>query len=178
MRKLYEVADQSLKWSQPSTFKNAYELRAGDELIATLKFKSVFGSFATGESADGSWTFKRVGFWQTRATIRAADSETELASFKDKTWASGGTLSMADGRQLRATTNFWSTKLTFQDDKHDPLIVFDNHGILHLSSIVDIRPSARAMPELPWLVMFGWYLSIKMSQDATGAAAAGAAAAG
>ena len=42
-----------------------YELRAGDMLAATLRFRSSFGSFATAEDGDGCWTFKRVGFWQT-----------------------------------------------------------------------------------------------------------------
>ncbi|HEY0722558.1 MAG TPA: hypothetical protein VGD41_00915, partial [Pyrinomonadaceae bacterium] len=65
MRKIADVVGQELEWVQPSVFKMQYELRAGDELAATLRFRSSFGSLATGESADGCWTFKRIGFWQT-----------------------------------------------------------------------------------------------------------------
>jgi len=72
MRKIAELIGQQLKWGQPSAFKMQYELQAGDELAATLRFRSSFGSFATGESADGCWTFKRTGFWQTRVTTSAA----------------------------------------------------------------------------------------------------------
>ncbi|HYM81602.1 MAG TPA: hypothetical protein VEY91_09350, partial [Candidatus Limnocylindria bacterium] len=103
MRKIGDVVDRPLKWSQPSALSMQYELRAGDELAATLRFRSMFGSFATGESADGCWTFKRVGFWQTRATIRACDSETEIAAFRNNTWSGGGTLELADGQTIRAT---------------------------------------------------------------------------
>ena len=47
MRKLAELVSQQLKWVQPSAFKMHYELRAGDELAATLRFRRAFGSFAT-----------------------------------------------------------------------------------------------------------------------------------
>ena len=177
MRKLSELAGMPLKWVQPSTVKKHYELRAGDEPVATLQFRSLFGSYAIGASAEGRWTFKRVGFWQTRATVRTAGSETEIASFRNGTWSSGGTLTLADGRELLATTNFWKSKMVFQDEQQAQLIQFENHGVLRLSSIVEIRPKAVNMPELPWIVMLGWYLCIKMSEDSTGAAA-GAAAAG
>ena len=88
-----------------------YELRADDEVIATLRFRSSFGTFATAESADGCWTFKRIGFWKTKATIRACGSETEIAFFKNNTWSGGGTLELSDGRKFQATTNLWQDNL-------------------------------------------------------------------
>jgi len=101
------MIDRELKWVQPSAWKMQYELRTGDELIATLRFRSSFGSFATAESEDGCWTFKRVGFWRTRATIRGCESETNIAMFKNNTWSGGGALELPDGRKVLATTNFW-----------------------------------------------------------------------
>ncbi len=114
MNKIAEVIGGELEWVQPSAWKMQYELRAGEEIVATLRFRSSFGSFATAESADGCWTFKRVGFWQTRGTIRGCESENELATFKNNTWSGGGTLEMHDGRQFLATTNFWQTNLEFK----------------------------------------------------------------
>jgi hypothetical protein len=48
-------------------------------------------------------------------------------------------------------------------------------GVLHLSSTVEILPEAAALAELPWLVALGWYLAVKMHDDAGGVAAAAAA---
>src|SRR6266850_1503326 len=155
-----------------------YELRAGDELIATLRFRSSFGSFATAESPDGCWTFKRVGFWQTRVTIRTCENDTELATFRNNTWTGGGTLELPDGRTFRATTNLWQSKREFKDGSDDVLIQLAGRGVAHLSATVEIRPSALRMPELPWMVMLGWYLIVMMSHDAAAGAAAGGAAAG
>jgi len=88
MKKISESINQPLKWEQPSALKMSYELHTGEETAGTLQFRSSLGSFATAESADGCWTFKRVGFWQTRVTIRECGAETEIATFKNNTWSS------------------------------------------------------------------------------------------
>src|SRR5580765_5683088 len=109
MRKIAEVGARDLKWTQPSTWKRAYLLAAGDAQAGRLEFDGMFGTLARAETGDGSWTFKRVGFWQQRASIRAQGSDHDLAVFQNNTWKHGGTLEFADGRSFRATTNFWNT---------------------------------------------------------------------
>ena len=100
MLKITELIGQESRWTQPHASKMEYELRARDVIAATLSFRSSFGSFATATSADGTWTFKRVGFWQTRATVRADGAEADLAVFKNNTWSGGGTLELPGGRQI------------------------------------------------------------------------------
>jgi hypothetical protein len=172
MKKISTLTDRDLKWSQPSARKMEYELRAGDELVATLRFRSSFGSFATAESADGCWTFKRVGFWRTRVTIRACNTDTEIAVFRNNTWKKGGTLEYPDGRAFRADSNLWLTKFGFTTASKEQLLEFRNSGVVHLSATVHIRPAAAGVPELPWMVMLGWYLAIMMRSDANTAGAA------
>ena len=167
MKKLAELIGHELKWVQPHTMKQEYELRAGNDLIAaTLCFRSAFGSFATAASADGEWTFKRVGFSQTKVTIRAAGSEEDLAVFKNNTWKGGGTLQLPDGRSYPANTNFWATQYEFKTETGDSLIRYRKiGGFLHMSSAVEIDPLAKNLPEMPWMVMLGWYLTLMMYAD-------------
>ena len=172
MRKIVELVDQPIEWVQPRVLKMHYELRAGDDLVATLRFRSSFGSFATGESADGCWTFKRTGFWQTRVTIRSCGEDVDIATFKNNTWTRGGTLELADGQKLLASTNFWQTNFEFEDELGRQLVKFKSGGLIHFSAIVDIEPNAVSMPELPWVIMLGWYLTVMMHMDS--AAAVGA----
>ena len=175
MRKIAALTSQELKWEQPSALRMEYELRAGDELAATLRFRSSFGSFATAESADGCWTFKRVGFWQTKATVRPCDAGDNIATFNNNTWSSGGTLELSDGRTFQAATNFWQTKFGFTNESGEVLIEFKTGGLLHLSATVAIGPSAAKMPELPWMVMLGFYLVVMMRSDAAAMSATVAA---
>lgn len=175
MRRIAQLIGDELKWEQPNAFKMDYELRRGDEVAAVLHFKSSFGTLATGESADGCWTFKRVGFFRTRVTIRVRDSDVDLASFYNNTWSGGGTLEFPDGRKFLATTNFWETQLECKSEAGEPLVRFTRGGLMRLSATTAIEPQAANVPELPWLVMLGWYLMVMMHMDSAAAVAATAA---
>ncbi|HOT91099.1 MAG TPA: hypothetical protein PLJ78_04635 [Anaerolineae bacterium] len=176
MRKITMQSNQKLEWRQPNPFKMEYELRAGDELVATLRFRSSFGTLATAESADGCWTFKRVGFFQTRVTVRVCGSETDLAVFKNNTWKGGGTLILADGREYLVTTNFWQTDYGFKTAEGEPLVNFKTRmGLLHQATEVEILPAGENLPELPWMVLLGWYLAVMMYNDSTAAVMAAVA---
>ena len=170
MLRLADLPGQPLKWIQPHATKMDYVLRAGEREAATLIFRSAFGSLATATSADGIWSFKRVGFWQTRVTIRADGSDSDLAVFKNATWSGGGTLELPNGHTYPANTNFWSTQYQFTTEAGEPLISFRKiGGMLHMSSDVEIHPIASAIPETSWMVMLGWYLTVMLYMDSASA---------
>jgi hypothetical protein len=171
MDKIANFVGLPLHWHKPHLLGTEYELKSGETLVAALRFRSIFGTFATGQSAEGCWTFKRVGFWQTRVTIRPCDSQEEIATFKNATWSGGGTLLFPDGRQYPANTNFWQTQYQFTTEAGDALIHYRNRGLLSSSAEVTISPNARDVPELPWMVMLGWYLVLMMQHDSADTAA-------
>jgi hypothetical protein len=171
MKKIAELTRQQLKWVQPGMFKTHYELRAGDEIAATLRFRSSFGTLATGQSADGCWTFKRVGFLQTRVTIRECDRETDTAVFRN-TWSGGGTLELSGGRKLQANTSLWQSKIEFKKETGETMLLFNRGGVIHPSAEVVIEPEADKMAELPWLLMLGWYLTVMLDMDTAAIVAA------
>jgi hypothetical protein len=177
MLKLSDLTGQELKWTQPHALKMEFDLLCGDIPAAWLRFRSSFGTFATGSSADGSWTFKRVGFWQTRVTIRAEGSEAELAAFRNNTWKGGGTLELADGRKFPADTNFWSTQFNFRTEAGEALITYTKiGGFLHTGARMEILPPAVHVPETPWMALLGWYLTVMQMMDSAAVVAATTAA--
>jgi hypothetical protein len=166
MMKLTELIGHKLKWVQPHAMRMEYELREGDKIAATLNFRSSFGSFATASSTDGTWTFKRVGFFQTKVTIRESGKNNDLAIFRNNAWSGGGALEFPDGRKYLADTNFWSTRYEFRNEMDEALITCRNiGGLMHLSSEVEIHPLARNLADMPWMTMLGWYLMIMMHMD-------------
>lgn len=172
MQKIVSSIGLPIEWKQPNLLKMEYELKSGESLLATLRFRSSLGTFATVETADGCWTFKRVGFWHTKVTIHPCNSENEIASFKNSTWSDGGTLLLPDTRKYLANTNFWQTKLEFKTENGEPLIHFQNVGFVRPSAKVTIYESAKAIPELSWIVTLGWYLIIMMQNDSSAATSA------
>lgn len=175
MKRIVQLADRELQWVKLDRASGGgYALRDGEDTVATLRFRSSWGTFATAESADGAWTFKRVGFLQTRVTIRASGNEDEIAVFKNNSWTGGGTLELPDGQHLTADTNCWMTKFSFSAETGEPLVRFTRiGGLLKLSSNVEVLPAGAAFLAAPWLVMLGWYLTVQMHNDAAAVAAAG-----
>jgi hypothetical protein len=168
--KMSDFIGRELTWVQPHLLKSQYELRAGDVPLATLTRRSIFGSFATGESNEGCWTFKRIGFFQTRVTIRNRGRDSDIAVFKNATWSAVGTLEFPDRRRVLATTNFWQTNLEFKTEQNMLLFTFKIRGFIRSGATLIIEVPAAEMPELPWMVMLGWYLIIMMQEDDSAAA--------
>jgi hypothetical protein len=167
MRMMNDRVMTGLEWEQPSAWHMEYRLRSGEEETATLKFRSAWGSLATAESGNDCWTFKRVGFLQTRVSIRACGDETDLASFRNNTWSGGGTLEFPDGRAFRATTNLWQTRLEWQSTEAVPLVYFHTGGVIRRSAQVEVEPHGSTLAELPLLIVLGWYLAVMMYKDAS-----------
>jgi hypothetical protein len=175
MLKLRERIGTQLRWMQPHALRREFELRSGEDTVAALQFRSAFGSLAAAQTDEGSWTFKRVGFWRSHVTVRESGRDTDLAEFRNDTWTAGGTLALADGRSYRANTNFWMTTFQFTNASDQPLVRFTKlGGMLHLSCDVQVEAAGLNLAELPWLVALGLYLIVKMRDDAGGAAAAAA----
>ena len=165
-----DLVGQGMIWSKPNPSwtgwkSGEYELRFGEQRLATLKFRSMWGTFATGETGEGTWTFKRVGFFQNRVTIRTPSSDAELGVFVND-WKMGGTLTLPDGRQYRGNTNFWMTQFAFTNEAGQPLVSYRRIGGLSLSAAVEVEPAGAALRELPWLILLGWYVAAMMHQDA------------
>jgi hypothetical protein len=172
MLRIGELTARDLRWSQPSGFKMHYELRDGEILAATLRFRSSSGSLATAESADGCWTFKRVGFWHPVITVRASSTEASLATFKNNTWTNGGTLQFPDGHRCLVSTNFWATTYEIGTEAGQGLVSYERiGGLLRMSSKVTIHPPTGQIRDMPWVVPFGWYLAILMYMDSAVASA-------
>ena len=175
MRPISETRGQELLWVQPAARRREHELRAGDDVVATLRFQR--GSLADAEAEGHHWTFKRQGFWQPRVTVRVAGSDADVAIFRPH-WAGGGTLEFADSRtvQLRSA-NFWQSEWVWQE-KDQPAILFKGrHGFVKAKGAVEVQPAAAGRPDVPLLSLLGWYLILLHADDAAVASSAASVAA-
>jgi len=173
MRAIREAAPSNLFWQQPRAFKAEYELRAGDELLATLRKSSAFGTPMDAEIGASRFTLKTEGFLRSRITIREAGATGEPAVFGRTGFLGAGELALPDGRSYRwKMASFWGGRWAFLDDSDRPLVSFTSRNrFLRAGCEVEIGPGALARPELPVLVLLGWYLLLRMREDSAVAAA-------
>jgi hypothetical protein len=172
MRKVSEHLT-GLQWIRPRFFRSEYELRSGEGVVATLRVRGWLQRTAIVESGDGAWTMTRTGFLRNGATIRASGSSTDVAEFRGRGWSSyGGNLTFASGATFELAINFWMTRLEFRNAAGMSLVTLHRRGVCGRAADVEILPAARALPELPVLVSFGWFLFVMLEQDAAAASAA------
>ena len=173
MRKIAALVDHELTWTQCSTFKSEFELRFGGDIVGTLRFPKMMSTRAEAESGDGSWTFERVGFWKMRIIVRASGSTSELGSYRSNAWKGGGVLELSDGRKFNVTRSVWKSTLEFQTEAGEPLVHIKNKGVFRISASVRMNRKVLQVPEFPWLVLLGLYLTIMARNDAATHAATG-----
>ena len=172
-----DLAGRPLIWRQPSTTKEEYALLAGDDPapVATLRWPKAMGSLAEASAGDSAWTFKRVGFWRTTGTIRAAGTETDQATF-DPRWNGDGVLALDGGATyLWHGSHVWNRTYAWLNAHEQEVVRFDpTKGMLKSSATVEPLVDATRLPDLPLLVLFGWYLLVMGNRDAGAATVMGA----
>jgi hypothetical protein len=174
MKPIFEATGRPLRWNRLRMFGGDFELRAGDDLVGTLSFRSAFGSMATATSADGTWTFKRTGIWRPEITVPLSGNDADVAVFRNNTWKDGGWLEFRDGRRFRATNNCWMTRFEIRSDRDEVLMSLRASSWTDSSAEVEPGPEARRLPELSLLLLFGWYLAVLTRSDAAAASTGGA----
>ncbi|HEX9018384.1 MAG TPA: hypothetical protein VF806_04325 [Anaerolineaceae bacterium] len=174
------------QWMQPKMFENRYELRSGDQVFATLMFPKAFGSLAMAATSDGQWTFKRVGFFNIRMSIRVEGQETDLAIYHPRWTGTQGTLNFTGGvSYVWKVANFWATEFVWEDASGNNLMTFrpgvedaNLDDLFKIQARVEFQPDSSRIKDISLLAVFGWYLMILKQQDDAGAVAATTAAVG
>ena len=148
-------------------------------MLATLRWREVFGSLAEGETTTGHWTFKYCGFFRPRVTVRPAGQDVDAAVFMRTQWGGSGLVEFPDGRKFRwFRTSFWSATYTFAELHGATLLQFQlDPNWLGTSAKLEIKPAAKGLPELSLLALLGWYLLILRNRNSSATVAAVAAAA-
>jgi hypothetical protein len=174
MEKMSIVQGIPLHFVQPKSLERCYELCSEEKHFGTLSLEKAFGTLATAEVAGDKWTFKRVGFLNTRVTIRHSDNDADLAIFWPK-FAGGGWLELSNGNKFQwKSTNFWSSTWAFVDAQNTIVFTmkpgnekFAFSDLFKTQAVIEIGAPAAGLSELPMLLMLGWYLMVMQQYDAT-----------
>lgn len=172
MKTIREFAQRPLVWAQPRAFKSIYELRAEDEVLATLRWEQK--NRVVAESAEGTWTFQRTGIFRQTVTVRTPGSEAEIAVLRPN-WKGEGALEGPAGRRyLWKKISFWSYNWMFTAETGAPLLRLKTKPYLFRSAAdLEIDYSAVSLSDLSLLAALGWYLMLLAAQDASTAAIGG-----
>jgi hypothetical protein len=168
MRSLDEVSGEALRWVKPKWFKHQYELRAGEEVVATLVRSG--GSGGVGEWSGGRYSFFQKGWFNQRIFVgddAVIEDNAPLATFTRR----DGVLTLADGRTLFwKKPSFWKSRRVWSDGAAS-LVEFDPASG-YASPQVTISPEGAYLDELPLLLLLGQYLIVRGREEADATSAA------
>ena len=163
MLSLRDGPDSNLVWL-PVTRGDRYVLcsRAGGDSYATLTREH--GSVIAGESAEGSWTFRREGFHRVRVTTRTPDGEQEFGTFYLGREGEGLLETIGGNCWTWLLRGFWRQEHEFLHTEREPVVSVrpDIRGTIQVS----VTRATQSLPELPLLAMLGAYLAL-MARDET-----------
>ena len=183
MKSIKDISNEHLLWTQPKTIRQFFELRLNNELYGTLNFPKSTGSLAEVETFDGKWSFKRIGIFHTKITVREFTNENDIAVFKPNLMASSGLLEFANGKSFSwEAANFWATRFEFKDNEGNLLITIragvDDPKLkdwFKTQARVEITEQAKKLTELSVIIHLGWYLIIILNMDSSTSAVMAAA---
>ncbi len=165
MKTISDLYGNDLQWIQPRLTDPYFELRSGEQFLASLRFKNAFGSLAEGVIDENIWTFKRQGFLNTHVTIRAKGKEENIAVFRNNTWSEGGTLEFPDGLKFTANSNFWNEQFEFTGNTGKTLMKLSQVSGIKLHARLEILALPEELNAYPWIVLLGWYLTVMASRE-------------
>lgn len=166
-----EVRAGDLEWTAPSGLKRAFILHQEDRVFATLEWRSSIGTLAVATTAAGTWSFKRVGFFSPRVTVRRAGAVDDEAVFKPTGWCgSSGELRLAErGVLFYQREGFWSSTWKFCEASGSPLVrIGDRTGVFRWRAAVSLAD--KDDPRTPLLSCLLWYLAVLAHDEESTAA--------
>lgn len=173
MKGLRSVDHRQLMWKQVAFGAREFELRAGDDLVGKLYWPKWLSDRAVAICADGSWLIDRLGFFRDKVVVTDMGSSTRVGSFI-RNWLGDGMLSLVIGREYQwFRTKVFSNSWAFAD-KND-VVLLEIHDWMRCfkhEAEVKLRIGVTSLPELPLLILIGWYLAYMNIQDAAAAVAA------
>jgi hypothetical protein len=161
--KSLDDAGKSLKWEQSGRL--ASQLVADGNIVATLTWAKSWGSLATGESADGTWTLKRLGFLRPRVTVREPGSESDLAVLSIN-WMGEGAVAFSYGETFHfKRSGFWHPEWSMSDSSGGRLFSLKpDAGWRKWKADVEIEGGNVLSKRTTLLVILGWYVIILISE--------------
>jgi hypothetical protein len=159
MNALTEFVGRWLTWCKSSRFHHVYELRAGAEVLARLRWSKIVGSLALAEAGGNAWTLKRTGFLKPQVTLRKKDAQANLAVFTPD-WHGTGQVAFVDGHKYE-----WARR-----ESSDGEWVFSNPFGEELIQVRVATPPLQQADELSdahatHLVLLGWYLLVLQAEE-------------
>lgn len=172
MEDIRPFAGQELVWEPSSAASRAYELRDGEQVVATLAQPNFWKRDRVVTTLADRWSLTPTGF--TGSTLVVADAfGVEVARITRASWGRGATLSFmsGDSYDFRAV-GFWGRTWLWRDQSEQVVASLKPFGVWRWRCAVTVGPASVPAPILALLAAVGLSLiQVHAAQTASAVAA-------
>lgn len=161
MKKLSDVDLDNLRWTR-SGEPHSYQLKSGDDTVASLHWENPVETHATAEAEGIRWTLKRSGFVSPVVTVRDAETDKPVGALH--VHLSNSLLQLPSGVTYRWTrTGFWIPAWEFQDMTGKELVDVEpvREEARLEGGLVEVSPLGKGSPDLLLFLVLGWYFIVQ-----------------
>ena len=163
MEPLTKTKSKSFEWTRSGKVST---LSDDGKVYAKVTLMKAWGSLATGESSDGRWTLKRVGFLRPRVTVRTEGSRSDMAVVT-MDFGGGGKIAFSDASAYTLRrVGFWRPVLALEDSTGRKVFtVTPSSGLgKRVATLRLENEAARSSWRTSLLAMMVWYIGVLVTQ--------------
>lgn len=159
MKALLDALEHEWVWTRPKLLTRGWELRSGDDVLATLESRGWLGTRMSGETSGGRWEIRHEGLLRGRTVLRREGDPGDHLVFKPG-WFGAGDVTCPDGTTLRwKRGDFWGRRWELLDADGHPQVEYVRRPAFFKSSTrVEASDAGRKLAALPELVLLGFFL--------------------
>lgn len=161
MRRLSELAGETLYIHQPSVWKSYYELKHGEEILGTIQPNNFFGKSIIFKAGTDEWEIYRPSFWKSEVAIRQAGYELPYATYKRDGFKLRGTVRLYKGEQMIIEYKLLRGGYNVQTLSGEFLAIFKDKVSIKDNTEVRIEQKSELLDKYPWVIILAWYLSLQ-----------------
>ncbi len=163
MRPIRGSKISTAKWVGAGRGKS--ELVGEGSVFASLTWTKSWGSLATAETHDGSWTFKRAGFLHPMITVRRPGSDANIG-IVEMSWSGAGDAKLAGHSFRIQPTSFWHTEWTATDAGRSKLFSLKTRFTLK-DQVADVvfEPVELSTGLVELLSALAWYIVLLSARE-------------
>lgn len=159
MKPLLDALDREWTWTRPKLMSRVFELRAGDDVLATAEVRSWLGTRMVGETAGGRWDLRHEGLFRGRCVLRREGETDDRLVYRPR-WFGAGDVTTPGGEVLTwKRGDFLGRRWQLLDrDGHVQVEMLRRPAFFKTRVAVSVSDAGRQREELPELLLLGFFL--------------------
>lgn len=166
IRNLSQLSGRTLKITQPSIWKNIFELKYEDELLGNIRARSAFSSDLIINLLEMEWEIYSPKFWRSEIAVREKGKENPFATYDKKLFSREGMVYLPKGKRLKIKFGLIKGKYGVFTVSGRCLATIKDEISLKTSTLIQIETGSELLDNYPWVIILAWYLTRKRKQAA------------